>query len=130
MKTSRIGPVLLYTALAVILLAGGGILDVRIDWRDNVAQALDLFGDDEPKREATAKAEQFWQENGLEAEAIVPNGVPASFADLSERVSPGVVNIQTSKTVKGTAYPRFEDFFFGGPFHGGPGEQHCRVGAA
>jgi serine protease Do len=121
MKTSRIGPVLLYTALAVILLAGGGVLDVRIDWRDNVAQALDLFGDSAAEKQKTAKGERFWRENGLEAETTIPIGVPASFADLSERVSPGVVNIQTSKTVKGLAYPRFEDFFGGGPFHGRPG---------
>jgi len=121
MKTSRIGPILFYTALAVILLAGGGVLDVRIDWRDNVAQALDLFGESAAEKREAARGERFWRENGPEVEAIVPIGVPASFADLSERMSPGVVNIQTSKTVKGRAYPRFEDFFFGGPFHGGPG---------
>jgi len=44
MKTGRLGMFLLYTAAAVILLVGGGVLDIRIDWRDNGAKALDLFG--------------------------------------------------------------------------------------
>ena len=50
------------------------------------------------------------------AEAAAPQGAPQSFADLAERVSRGVVNIQTSKTVTGQEFPRvFEEFFFGGP---------------
>jgi serine protease Do len=108
--------VLLYTAAAVILLVGGGVLDIRIDWRDNGAKALDLFGkgDDEG---AADQAEPFWKENGSETEAGPPAGRTSGFADLAERTSPGVVNIQTSKTVKGHAMPNFEDFFFGVP-HG------------
>jgi len=117
MKTSRIGTALLYTAAAVILLVGGGVLDIRVSWRDNVAQALDLFGGDESEKQSTPPAEPFWRENGGEVAATPPSGVPSSFADLAERASPGVVNIQTSKTVRGQPFPRFEDFFHG-PFPG------------
>ena len=118
MKTARIGTVLLYAAAAVILLAGGGVLDIRIDWRDNVAQALDLFGGDEEEEQAAPAGEPFWRENGTGITGVPPEGVPSGFADLAERVSPGVVNIQTSKTVHGQSFPSFEDFFFGGPFEG------------
>jgi len=105
---------LLYTAAAVILLVGGGVLDIRIDWRDNGAKALDLFGrgDDDA---ATDAGEVFWKENGSGHEAGLPEGLTSGFADLAERTSPGVVNIQTSKTIKGQAMPNFEDFFFGIP---------------
>jgi serine protease Do len=118
MNTARIGTILLYAAAAVILLVGGGVLDIRVDWRESVAQALDLFGDEGDEKQASTGGEAFWRENGAEVEAVLPAGVPSSFADLAERVSPGVVNIQTSKTVRGQPFPRFEDFFFGGPFEG------------
>jgi len=124
MKTARIGSILLYTAIAVILLTGAGVLDIRVDWRDNVAQAIDLFGTKKDEKPAVP-AEPFWRENGLQAEPVVPSGVPSSFADLAEQSSPGVVNIQTSKTVRGQAFPRMEDFFFGVP-HGGFGREYER----
>jgi serine protease Do len=79
---------------------------------------LDLFGEDEEAKPAPAVGETFWKENGKDVEAVLPASVPPGFADLAERVSPGVVNLQTSKTVSGQAHPRFEDFFFGGPFEG------------
>jgi serine protease Do len=122
MKTSRIGSVLLVTAAVVIVLTGSGVLDVQIAWRDNAAEAIDLFKKDEDKQ---VSAEPFWRENGTATTAMTPNGVPNSFADLAEMASPGVVNIQTSKTIKGQRIPRFEDFFFGGPFEG-PGQQFER----
>jgi len=122
MKTARIGSILLYTATAVILLTGFGVLDVHVTWRDNVAQAIDLFGSKKAEEPAAA-TEPFWRENGGQAEAMVPSGVPSSFADLAEKSSPGVVNIQTSKTVRGQAFPRMEDFFFGIP-HGGFGQEY------
>ena len=120
MKTGRIGKLLLYTAAAIILLVGGGVLDVRVDWRAGGAKALDLFGkgDDEV---AANQGEVFWNENGSGPEAGMPEGLTSGFADLAERTSPGVVNIQTSKTVKGQAMPNFEDFFFGSPR--GPGRE-------
>ena len=113
MKTARTGTALLFTAAAVILLAGGGGLAIRIDWRDNVAQALDLFGGDKKEKPASPAGEPFWRENDTTAGASVPNSVPPSFADLAERASRGVVNIKTSKTVRGQPFPRFEDFFHG-----------------
>jgi serine protease Do len=97
------------------VLTGSGVLDVQINWRDNAAQAIDLFKSDEKKKD---DSKPFWRENGATTSLIAPIGVPNSFADLAELVSPGVVNIQTSKTVKGRRVPRFEDFFFGGPFQG------------
>jgi serine protease Do len=119
--------------LARSLLAAGALaaalmvaerLDVRVSWRDGAAHAIDLFGSDEPETPAqdTRSAGRFWRENGS-AQPIVPQGVPGSFADLAEQVSPGVVNIQTSKKIRGAAVPRnFEEFFFGTPF-GEPREQ-------
>ena len=55
-------------------------------------------------------------------------GVPESFADLAERISPAVVNITTSTTVAGRSGPRgivpegspFEDFFRDFQDRGGP----------
>jgi serine protease Do len=115
MKTGRIGTVLLYSAAAVILLVGGGVLDIRVDWRDNGAQALDLFGKGDDKGESAEPGEPFWRENGDGPAVKLPSGLTTGFADLAEGTSPGVVNIQTSKTIKGQAMPNFEDFFFGIP---------------
>ncbi len=109
--TARFAQLVLGTATVCALLVAAGFLDVRVGWRGNDAQAIELFGSSDDSD--TEKA--FWQE-GSGQEPIVPRGVPSSFADLAERVSRGVVNIQTSRTVKGTGMPRsFEEFFFGGP---------------
>jgi S1-C subfamily serine protease len=98
---------------AALFVAGG--LDVDLRWRGDAAHAIDLFGSDEPASEKAPVPGSFWKENGSHA-PIVPEGVPGSFADLAERSSPGVVNIQTSKKIRGAAVPRsFEEFFFGGP---------------
>jgi len=101
-------------ALAVLVVTG--TLDVQVRWRANTAQAIDLFGQDDDENLPEVASERFWAESD-DAPHMVPTGVPRGFADLAERVSPGVVNIQTSKTVKGAGVPRsFEEFFFGGPF--------------
>ena len=125
MKASRLGTALLVSAAAVTVLVASGALDVRITWRDNVARAIDLFGSKKEAAPDESTGERFWRENGL-SEAIVPQGVPGSFADLAQEASAGVVNIQTSRTVHGSAVPQFEDFFSGSPFedlfrHHGPG---------
>src|SRR5262245_45081243 len=96
----------------VAALAATGALDIDVHWRDNVAQAIDLFGSKEeakpvPAAQADNQADNFWKE-GSGTPAVVPSGVPNTFADLSERVSPGVVNISTKKTI--TAHS-LEDFF-------------------
>ena len=58
----------------------------------------------------------FWEETPG-ARPVVPRGVPGGFADLAERVSQAVVNIQTSKTVTQGPIPglppHFEEFFGG-----------------
>ncbi len=127
MKASRLGTALLVSAATVTVLVASGALDVRITWRDNAARAIDLFGSKKEAAPDESTGERFWRENGL-SEAIVPQGVPASFADLAQEASAGVVNIQTSRTVHGSAVPQFEDFFSGRPFevlfrHRGPGSK-------
>jgi serine protease Do len=105
----------------VVLLVASGTLDVRITWRDGSAHAIDLFGG---KKDTEAQPAQppgaFWKEGNGGAPAVIP---PApNFADLAAHVSPGVVNIQTSKIVHGAQLPRsFEEFFFGTPFGEGEG---------
>lgn len=56
--------------------------------------------------------------------SLAPRGAPMSFADLSARLQPAVVNISTKQRVPvRTQVDPFEEFFrrFGGP--GGPGSQ-------
>jgi serine protease Do len=131
MKASRLGNALLVSAAAVAVLVASGALDVRIVWRDNAARAIDLFGSKEEAEPDESTEERFWRENGL-SEPIAPQGVPGSFADLAEEASAGVVNIQTSRTVRGSAIPQFEDFFSGSPFedlfrqHGHGGEREYK----
>jgi serine protease Do len=89
-------------------------------WRGNQAIAVDWFGSEQEGAAAKPEAAPFWETLSPAPEALAPQGAPQSFADLAERVSRGVVNIQTSKTVVGQDFPRvFEEFFFGGP----PAEQ-------
>jgi len=113
MKALRVSTALLCATTIALLFASLGGLEIRVGWRDNDAQAIDFFGKD--KKEEAAEA-PFWHESSG-AQPIVPSGVPASFADLAERASPGVVNIATSKTV---VQPRIDEFFFGFPFGGAP----------
>jgi serine protease Do len=66
--------------------------------------------------------EPFWTSES-DIPELVQSGVPTSFADLAERVSPAVVNIRTSQTV--TSFPGMPpqiEEYFGFPF-GGRGEQ-------
>jgi serine protease Do len=114
--TRGLASILLAAVAVAAALVLAGQLEIDLRWRGGAAHAIDLFGSDAPEEEKEPAEGRFWKENG-EAEPIVPRGVPGSFADLAERVSPGVVNIQTSRKVRGAAVPRsFEEFFFGGPF--------------
>jgi serine protease Do len=119
MKLRGLGGVFVLLAAAFALLIFSGALDVRLIWRGNDALAVDWFGRGEPAQDAQAAqpaAKPFWKSQAPVAEATPPQGAPQSFADLAERVSRGVVNIQTSKTVTGQEFPRvFEEFFFGAP---------------
>jgi serine protease Do len=117
MKALRISTAFLCATIIGFLFASFGGLDIQVSWRGNDAQAIDFFGKDE--KDNAADEEPFWRENGA-SELIVPNGVPGSFADLAERVSPGVVNIATSRTVVQNAPHSLEDFFFGMPFGANP----------
>ena len=74
-------------------------------------------------------ASEFW-ETDRNPTPIEPAGVPTSFADLAEEVSPAVVNIRTSQTVTGMPGmpPQLEEFF-GMPFGGPGGQEHKREGA-
>jgi serine protease Do len=121
MTARRFASILSATALVAAALVVAGRLEVDLRWRDDAAHAIDLFGSDEPEDAETPGA--FWKEDGAR-QPMVPEGVPGSFADLAERASPGVVNIQTSKKVRGAAVPRsFEEFFFGGPLGEGFSER-------
>ncbi|NRA09853.1 MAG: hypothetical protein HRU02_16975, partial [Myxococcales bacterium] len=101
-------PLWLFLALGVIALAS---LDVEIRLGENAAQAIDFFGGGEKSEQP----EPFWSEES-DAAPIVPKGVPATFADLAERVSPGVVNISTERTVvRGHPFEQFLPPAFGGP---------------
>ena len=105
---------------ATLLIVAAGFLDIDFRWQNNEARAIDLFGsgDDE-----SSSPEAFWKEKSGIA-PIVPIGVPSTFADLAERVSPGVVNIATSRTVTQNIPRSLEDFFFGSPFHQSPRSPH------
>lgn len=82
-------------------------------------------------------ADQIYQSGGVGGQlkpAAWFETKPASFADLAEKVQPAVVNINTSKVVKGpemTPFPRFGprdpfDDFFEKFFEGMPKEQTQR----
>lgn len=116
MKSRSLGSILLLSATAVVALVVSGALDIRVDWRAGEANALDLFGSS-----GESHPEAFWQEGSSQPPAAI-EGVPTTFADLAERVSPGVVNIRTERTVQSGMPRGLEEFFFGQPFgHGGPG---------
>ncbi len=106
------------TALVADAEEGGGLID-RLMGRDETAS--------EPN--AVAADETFWQtESGIAP--ISPIGLPTTFADLAEQVSPAVVNIRTSQTVTGIPGmpPEFEENF-GFPFNFEGGQPHTREGA-
>ena len=105
-----------------LILALGFIALISIDFeirlRENAAHAIDFFsGGDEDEGPAV-----FWSEDSGQP-PIVPKGVPASFADLAERVSPGVVNISTERTV--TSQHPLEQFL--PPSFGHPGPRSQQV---
>ena len=98
---------------------------------------FDLLGessDEDAVDPALSRVEHavFWRtESGIPE--TQPTGIPTSFADLSERVAPAVVSIQTTGTVdlgqQPALPPGFEEFFGGSPFdpHGG-GRPHKSSG--
>jgi serine protease Do len=113
----RFGMTLLFTlAAAVALIAASGLIDVDVRWHQAQAWGRSDDGDSSHSGDAAP----FWQE-GSGAAPIVPQGAPAGFADLAERVNPAVVSIRTETTVIGHPnIPRHFEEFFGFPF-GDPG---------
>ncbi|MEE2677732.1 MAG: DegQ family serine endoprotease [Myxococcota bacterium] len=117
MNTRRLGSLALFASLLGAALFFSGVLDIRLSWNGHEARAIDFFGSDEEE------SAPFWAE-GSNQPPLKPQGVPESFADLAAQVSPGVVNIQTSRKVTGNQMPRgLEEFFFGGPFGQSPRER-------
>jgi serine protease Do len=118
MRMTRVLKLMAFGILPLFLLVASGVVNIQVDVRDNIASALDLFGDDEESEAAPeAPGTPFWSENGGESIPVAPPaGAPSSFADLASRVSPAIVNIQTRRTVGGTgSTPRqrhpLEEFF-------------------
>jgi serine protease Do len=99
------GKLVLICTIVAAALVTSGFLDIRVDWSDSDASALDLFGSDD--EDVAAGQESFWQE-GANRPPIAPIGVPGNFADLAEEASRGVVNISAEKTIVG--HP-LEEFF-------------------
>ncbi len=113
MTTRKLGLLLVLGAGVLALLFATKLVRVRVEVAENVAEAIDLFGSAEAGKNAPA-GEPFWTESGARETSAPSAGAP-NFADLAERVSPGVVNIQTSKTVSAPRVPNPFEEFFGGP---------------
>ena len=58
MTPRRMGSALLLALVALVLLVASGALDIRVSWRDNAAEAIDLFGDTRP--DVAAAPDVFW----------------------------------------------------------------------
>ncbi len=112
MSARKLGILLVLGAGVLALLFASGALRVQVQVAENVAEAIDLFGSEEKKSEAPS--EPFWTESAPREPSAPPPSYP-DFANLAERVSPGVVNIQTSKTVSAPRVPNPFEEFFGGP---------------
>ncbi len=125
MKPTRWLPLGISVALAAVLLVASGVIDVRVDFRDNVAKAVGLL-EDETGAKATPVAAPFWRDGSGQPPAEAPRGAPQSFADLAERISPAVVSVQAERTVRaderreGPRSPLEEFFGPFGPFQFGP----------
>lgn len=128
-------PFLRISALWIFLLIGPlvaeataespGLFD-RLLGRDVAKEKTETA---EPAQDNTEQATEFWKTDSERA-PIQPAGIPTSFADLAEEVSPAVVNIRTSQTVTGMpGMPRQFEEFFGMPFRGHGGQEHKREGA-
>ena len=115
-------PMFVSLGIAGAVLVATGMVDVRIGFQDNLAQAAGLV-DAEPGLKATP-AGPFWRDgSNAAAPAPAPHGAPASFADLTERVAPAVVSIQAERSrpvQQDRTHPRNPlEEFFGFPFGGG-----------
>ncbi len=113
--------------LAMFLIGGGavtallmatGVLHVQVDVGTQSASAIDLFGSDEEETTPSSSSDRFWEKSAPTARAPLASPIMPGFADLAEQVSPGVVNIQTSRTVSHQVPRQFEELW---PFFNFPG---------
>jgi serine protease Do len=104
----------------VALLVATGVVHVQVDVGSRTADAIDLFGSDEEEATPSPSSDPFWEKGGQAAPSPLASAGAPGFADLAEQVSPGVVNIQTSRTVSPQVPRQFEELwpFFNLP-HGG-----------
>jgi serine protease Do len=94
MSLRRLATVVALGAAGVAVLVASGTVELRLRREGAAARALDLFGSE--SGQPAAAAEPFWLEGQGRAEQP-PAGPPPSFADLTERTSPAVVSVQTTK---------------------------------
>ena len=118
MHRSRVFQTFLLIAVVGGLLMASPWVDVHVSYRDNVANAIDLFGSDDDEDETPAvSAEPIWTDGDGKALAAPPGGAPMTFADLAERVEPSIVNIRASVTEVATPERQGpQQPFFGFPF--------------
>ena len=113
-----------FAAGAAIAWLAAGYVDIRVEFDSSgsEARAFDLFGSDEKNAsQGGATSGLVWQQ-GSDTEPILPIGVPSSFADLAEKVSPAVVNIRTeadAPLMRGRPMHPFDEFFRTPPRRGG-----------
>jgi serine protease Do len=120
MKAARwLLPMVVSLALGAGVLVWTGIVDVRIGFRESVAQAAGLVEQDGGTK--ATPAGPFWRDGSGNAPAEAPRNAPGSFADLTERAAPAVVSIQAERTAPvEQRRPRNPlEEFFGFPFGGG-----------
>ncbi len=114
MHRSRVWRTILLVALVVGGLVASPLVEVRFSFRDNVASAIDLFGDEEET--AAVSSELFWSEGGGPLLAAPAAGAPMSFADLADAVKPAIVNIRARATAPQQPKAPQRQPFFGFPF--------------
>ena len=114
MNRSRVWRMILLVALVVGGLVASPLVEVRFSFRDNVASAIDLFGDEEET--AAVSSEQFWSEGGGPRLGAPAGGAPMSFADLADAVKPAIVNIRARATAPPQPKTPQRQPFFGFPF--------------
>jgi serine protease Do len=95
-----------FTAAAVWVLADYVEIDLRL--RDGGVAHAQWFGSSD-EEEPTASDAPLWHD-GSGQPPIAPQGVPGSFADLAERVSPAVVSIYTETARVPQTRRRFHPF--------------------
>lgn len=122
-KQTRWGALLFASFFGLVALSSAIGIDLQSGLRDNTAQAIDLFGSKQETVENDDEPKPFWTD-GSGLPKITPRGVPAGFADLAERVSPAIVNIQTRREDR-EGGRQFEEFF-GHPFLGERGRRSFR----